>query len=419
MFLFSRLDDQLDFINPQPNTIFLHQSGGAPIALESILSPLTNEFSSHKTLYSAELQHVLETPKQSLVVGARFQSELLDTHTHLRAALPGPPAPQDESSEVTRVSLYGYYTHHVTDALQLIGGVSYDHLEFPVNTEFAPISANERTRDVVSPKVGLLFAPWQRGLLRASYTRSLGGVNFDNSIRLEPTQVGGFNQTWRSLIPESVAGPLAGADFTTTAVGFDQSFAHGTWFGAEAAWLTSDGTRSLGALSNSTFLPIPDAPAQLPQRLEFKEFNFSAYAAQLLGEFFTASARYKISEAKLATRFPNFTPGFPGLNQVEQNERAMMQQLSLALNFSHPCGAFGQWESAWTQQSNAGQFTPLAGENLWQHNLTVGWRFARRAAELRVGVLNLFDQDYRLNALNLHAELPRSRTFVASLRLNF
>jgi hypothetical protein len=244
-------------------------------------------------------------------------------------------------------------------------------------------------------------------------------VNFDNSIRLEPTQVGGYNQTWRSLIPESVAGPLAGADFTTTAVGFDQSLATGTWFGAEAAWLTSDGTRSIGALSNSTFLPIPDAPAQLQQRLEFKEFNFSASAAQLLGEFFTVSARYKISEAKLATRFPEFAPGFPGLNQVEQNERATLQQLALALNFSHPSGAFGQWESAWTQQSNAGQFTPLAGENFWQHNLTVGWRFARRAAELRVGVLNIFDEDYRLNALNLHAELPRSRTFVASLRLNF
>jgi len=33
--------------------------------------------------------------------------------------------------------------------------------------------------------------------------------------------------------------------------------------------------------------------------------------------------------------------------------------------------------------------------------------------------LNLFDGDYRLNPLNLHAELPRARTFVASLRLSF
>jgi len=36
-----------------------------------------------------------------------------------------------------------------------------------------------------------------------------------------------------------------------------------------------------------------------------------------------------------------------------------------------------------------------------------------------VGVLNLTDQDYRLNPLNLYPDLPRSRTFAASLQFNF
>jgi len=36
-----------------------------------------------------------------------------------------------------------------------------------------------------------------------------------------------------------------------------------------------------------------------------------------------------------------------------------------------------------------------------------------------VGVLNLSDRDYHLNPLNLTAELPRQRTFYASLRLSF
>ena len=35
------------------------------------------------------------------------------------------------------------------------------------------------------------------------------------------------------------------------------------------------------------------------------------------------------------------------------------------------------------------------------------------------GVLNLADQDYRLTPLNAYRSLPRERTFVVSLRLNF
>ena len=52
-------------------------------------------------------------------------------------------------------------------------------------------------------------------------------------------------------------------------------------------------------------------------------------------------------------------------------------------------------------------------------NLFGGYRFFRRHAQVQVGVLNLADQDYQLNPLNLHAELPHARTFVASLQFNF
>ena len=54
------------------------------------------------------------------------------------------------------------------------------------------------------------------------------------------------------------------------------------------------------------------------------------------------------------------------------------------------------------------------------HNSFVfGGRFAHRHAEIRAGILNLADTDCRLNPLNLAAELPRGRTFITSLRLNF
>ena len=61
----------------------------------------------------------------------------------------------------------------------------------------------------------------------------------------------------------------------------------------------------------------------------------------------------------------------------------------------------------------------IPGDDFWQFNAFVGYRFPRRFVEVSVGVLNLTDRDYRLNPLTLYAELPRERTAVVSLKINF
>ena len=42
--------------------------------------------------------------------------------------------------------------------------------------------------------------------MRAGYARSVAGASFDESVRLEPTQVAGFLQSFRTLSNESVSG---------------------------------------------------------------------------------------------------------------------------------------------------------------------------------------------------------------------
>jgi hypothetical protein len=222
------------------------------------------------------------------------------------------------------------------------------------------------------------------------------------------------------LIPESVAGLVAGTEFETAAVGFDQSLPTGTWFGIEAEWLTSSGDRSVGTLTNSIpFIPLPDSPGSTRQTLDFRERNLSVYAAQLLGDNFSLSARYRLSEAELTGRFPELPDTTINLNLLEQDQRALLHQVSLTANYHHRSGVFAQWESVWYRQSNSGYTPALADESFWQHNVMLGYRFPRRQAEVRVGLLNLTDEDYRLNPLNLHADLPRGRTVAVSLRLNF
>jgi outer membrane receptor for monomeric catechols len=72
----------------------------------------------------------------------------------------------------------------------------------------------------------------------------------------------------------------------------------------------------------------------------------------------------------------------------------------------------------WNGQVNHGAAS-MAGDDFWQFNLQAGWRGWRRRVEIRLGLLNLTDQDYRLNPINLTSELPRERTFMAACRLQF
>jgi outer membrane receptor for monomeric catechols len=70
-------------------------------------------------------------------------------------------------------------------------------------------------------------------------------------------------------------------------------------------------------------------------------------------------------------------------------------------------------------QNNHGYQPAMSGDEFWHFNLLAGWRFFRRQMQVQVGILNLSDQDYQLNPLNLHTQLPRERTFVASFQFNF
>lgn len=425
LFLFGRLDDRLAYTNPLPNVLYLHQGlGGWDLQTDGFLPPFRLAFDTRFTLYSAELQHIWETERQSLVVGARGQ--WADTKVHSRLAQ-DPIGPgfevfsEDQNIDRTfsRAGAYAYYSIELLPPLRLIGGLSYDHIEYPENTDLPPVSGRLVSKDAVSPKAGLLWTPWNRGLFRAEYTKSLGGLLFDNSVRLEPAQMAGFNQAFRSLIPESVAGLAPGARFETAGAAFDQSLPGGTWFGVGVEQLTSDADRTVGMVSNSVFFGGPDSTAGTRQALDFRERNLSAYAGHLLGDWLALSAHYRLSEARLTGRFPELPDTASGLAALEQNNRATLQSLSLDATLNHPSGFFGQWDSTWYHQGNTGYDPARADADFWQHNVYAGWRFSRRSAEFRVGVLNLLDQNYQLNPLNLHGELPRDRTFVLSLRLNF
>lgn len=415
----SRLTDSFELRDQGVDVFHLQPSVANATRISTPVGGYGARLNSDFTLYSAELQQIWQGERTTVVAGGRVQSGTVDSDAVLSRTLTGVISSDQTEESLRRANGYLYYHWQLFEPLRLIGGFSYDHLTFPRNTDFLPLTSGDDTRDLLAPKAGFIFTPWRGGTLRGAYTRSLGGLFFDNSVRLEPTQVAGFNQSFRSLLPESSAGLMPGSKFDTANLSFDQRLGGDTFFGIETEWLHSDGDRTIGVTTGVLPTPFPGAVSSTRQTLEFRERNISAYAAQLLGDGFSVGARYRLSEAQLETRLPELPNGTTDLNLAEQSERSLLHQVSLSLNYQHTCGFFSQWESLWYYQHNSGYTPARPGDDFFQHNVWIGYRFPRRVVEIRAGLLNVTDQDYRLNPLNSYSALPRGRTAVVSLRLNF
>src|SRR5205085_6237486 len=135
-----------------------------------------------------------------------------------------PAAKQNLEASFERFTAYAYEQLTVCDNLLLVGGLAYDRVRYPKNFRAGPVSDQEETIDRVLPKAGLVWTPAPSSTVRMAYTRSLGGASIDQSLRLEPSQVAGFNQSFRSIIPESLIGATAGARFETYNASLEQKF---------------------------------------------------------------------------------------------------------------------------------------------------------------------------------------------------
>jgi hypothetical protein len=260
----------------------------------------------------------------------------------------------------------------------------------------------------------LVYNPIPELTLRAQYSRSLGGVTLDQSYRLEPTQLAGFPQTFRSLIPESLVGSVAAPRSDVWSAALDAKLKSRTYLGVEASLLESRVNQSIGVFDFHDFMQ-PLTPSSTQQRLTFREQSFAGTVNQLLGEEWSLGAQYRFSHAQLASSLPAVPSFLLPSSQTEGD----LQQVNFYLLYNHPSGFYALGESHLYLQHNRVSSGSLADESFNQINLYAGFRFPRQRADITVGVMNLTASDYHLNPINLYEELPRSRVFFGRVRFSF
>ena len=230
----------------------------------------------------------------------------------------------------------------------------------------------------------------------------------------------GFIQSYRSIIPESVVGPVPGASFETYGFSLEQKFSTGTYRGVSGELLNSDVQQTMGAFNYTPSQSPLVTPSGLQEELNYEEQSLLATANQLVGKNWALGARYRVSEAVLNKNFVDVPNALaPGSMQPRQRQEAILNQIDLLVVYNHPCGFFAQSEAHWYVQNNIDETSTEPGDNFWQLNAFVGYRFLHRKAEVSLGLLNITDQNYSLNPLNLYPNLPRSRTLALRLQINF
>ncbi len=419
----ARLDNEQSLSDKNRATLFFRSIDGVPS--QQATPALDWTFESDLVIYSGEIQQIYTLGKSSFIVGGRIQEGDVENTSRL-----GTPSPlfsdlleQRLSEDFSRQTVYGYINHSGLIPGQNINitlGLTYDRVEFPPSLGEAPLIAGRKTSDQVGPKAGLSWSPIPGWTLRAAYSRTQTGFSLDEPVRLEPNQVSGFIQAFRSVIPENLTGTIPAAKIETANFSVDGKLGPDTYFGMSFFRSDSDVERNRNAFE-AAFFPFPPVNVNgfsFEENFDYEENQITLRLDHLLGDSWATGIRFKWNNAKINKT----TPGLPETITpfpILQNLEADLINVSWNIRYQSPQGIFARGEYSYWRQDNRNYHPELPGDTFPMVNLELGFRLQSDRGEIFIGLLNATDEDYQINPLNNFNQLPRERTFIVSGRISF
>jgi hypothetical protein len=265
---------------------------GPAVSLEDVTFDVAHDIDLQ--IYTAELQQIVDNPRHSLVVGGRVQGGEFETlSTISNPSMSGDPNPPVYVTEpivvqtrerFEHVSFYGYETIKLLSGrLRLTGGLAYEWIQYPENFRNPPIQPGVETREGFYPKAGFVYEVSPRLTFRGIYAESLGGVSLDESYRLEPTQLNGFSQTFRTIIPESLVSSVSAPEHVVMGAAMDLKFPSRTYVAVRGQLLTSEIRQTTGAFDYFfTEMGTNTFTSGTRQDLDYEEISLRATINQLI-----------------------------------------------------------------------------------------------------------------------------------------
>jgi tetratricopeptide (TPR) repeat protein len=366
-------------------------------------------------IYTAEANHILESENHTTIFGGRIQDgefEARSVFNDARSGLPGffgGVSRQIGDGAFARRSLYLYHTWEIISDLRVTGGLAYDDIVAPLHYRRPPFEPGDTHRNQWSPKAALIYTPAPIFTMRAMAAQSLGGVSYDESVTLEPTQLAGFPQAFRTLISESLVGSVEIPRHDVAGIGFDFKLPTRTYVGIEGVGLKSKVDRRNGYFQ---LLPGRGEASGTDRRLRYEEQSARLIVNQTITDELFAQGLYQFTRADLDQAFVNIPA--PATFNRESTSRADMHRFGASLLYQRPDGWFARGRLTYIRQ----EAQPITSDSVPFGDIFIGWRFPKLKGDITFGVLNIGDQNYQLHPLTTYEEFPRERTFYARFRLN-
>lgn len=385
--------------------------------------PFNVDYESQFEIYSVELNQIVQRENHTDIFGARYQDGNIEAHNvfdHPPSGLEPLfvlPSVSRVDGRVRRLSAYAYHHWASLDTLMVIGGVAYDSLLYPENYRRPPVSDGESEVNRLSPKAAVIWDVSSKVRVRGAYAQGLGGVSYDESVRLEPTQLAGFSQSFRSLISESLVGSVEAPRHEILGGALDLRPWTRAWLSLQAEALRERVDRELGVFDYDAFGSPAAVPSSTLEELDYSEYNVRAVFNQVVQENWFLEGQYQFTHSSLARSLPDIaaTPAFLRTTDLT----ADMHQLGFSPTWQSPKGFFVRGEFWEIIQRTGGSAEQPPGDDFQLLNLFAGYRLPHRRGDVTLGVINLFDQDYHFSPLSYHPEYTHKRALYTRLRLNF
>jgi outer membrane receptor protein involved in Fe transport len=361
-------------------------------------------------LQSVEITHIQQWKPVQLVLGGKVHwgdIEVSDLLTNPPAPLvpffSTPPANSRFRESIRHASLYGYGFWDLSEKLTLQAGATWDSLKFPANFRHAPLSPGHETEEGLSLKGGLLWHPSDNLSLWAAYAESLGGITFDESLTLEPSQTAGMLHNYRSVISESLVGSVTAPGLELAGLGIKWKPRDDLFVELDGRWRASEVQRMRGAFTLQGATPL-DVDVT-PEILDYEEWQLRGQLTWLFGHQFALALSHSWTSTDLVQAYPEFPAG--GAVPPRITFDSSLHDTALRFIWNHPGGMFGELSGHWLQQDN----NLFADEDLFLLDLELGYRHPSSGTQVSAGVMNLADERYQLNPLTIRSEPVGERTF--------
>ena len=415
------LTDRIEIHDPGATIIAMRIDPTAPGLSSPLAFPSDLEQVRETEVYFGEIQQIWSDERQTFLAGTRFDSgsfPTINTFTNqsIGGILPGDPFTLKSDPDYQRWVAYAYYTRELVHGLWATAGLTFDWQEYPLNSSIAPATNDLDESSEFLPKAGLVWTPNDELTFRLGYARSIGGATFDESVRLEPTQIAGFIQSFRTLIDGSEVGGLPSPLFDTGGISLLYKLPTRTYLGSEAFLRTASATRGVGVLGVDQSTNTLDEAFLLDESIDYEEWGASFYINQLLFDEWALGARYTFTHAELDRDFPGLSAA--GITSFTSSENSDLHQAETYLIWNHEDGWFSRLSAKLFSQDNSGYRTARPDDTWTQLDLSVGKRFWNNRGAVEIGILNLTDNNYRHNPLVTVPNSPRERTAFVELRLD-